>query len=140
VWIDVRADDLLHRPSVLFVVDPTVPAFRISENTGDDLDGWCTFVCEMSAMVTDEQAGSAACDVLHQLGVIGPGVVPEVIEVLAGPSFALPSFANRERHAEALSALGRAGLPADVIGVDAFGADSFNEQVVQGMAAARRWS
>src|SRR3546814_14219744 len=64
---------------------------------------------------------------------LGASVLP--VHAIAGPSFTLPTFVNRQRFAEGRSHLSAADLPADVIGAEVFGADSFNEQVVQGLAA-----
>ena len=142
VWLDVARDDLGEVPSVLFVLDPDVPLFRVTENTGERGGHHTTLVCEMATDVAQDEAGALATVALEAVGLLGPGRgdTAEVVAVLAGPSFAAPSFANRERHGRGVAVLAAAPLPADVLGVEVFGADSFNEQVVQGMAAAERWS
>ena len=141
VWIDVDRQDAIASPSVLFVIDPDVTAFRISDNTGDHHTDRLTYVCELAPEVADADAGDVARALLERIGLVraGAGRRSTVVAVLAGPSFAAPSFANQERHLRGLAKLKLAALPADVIGVEAFGADSFNEQVVQGLAAAERW-
>lgn len=141
VWLDLD-HSVEAVPSVLFVLDPDLPVLRVSENTGDQAPGRRTVVCELAPSVADDDAPALAQQVVEALGLVGPrqGRKATVVAHLAGPSFASPSFSNRARHEEGLAALARAALPADVVGVEAFGADTFNEQVVQGLAAAERWS
>lgn len=140
VWLDVAREHLRDPASVLFVLDPAIPAFRVSENTGDDRPGRATLVCELVPTVSDHDAADVALAVVVQLGLVAASVPVDLVHALSGPSFAAPSFDNRARHVEGVEALRHSDLRADVIGVDAFGADSFNEQVVQGLAAAARWS
>jgi hypothetical protein len=140
VWVDVSEDAITDRASVLFVIDREIPVFRVSENTGDHQPRRRTLVCELPGSVAAADAPQTALDAIAKLGSIEPGAVPEVVNVLVGPSLVTPSFDNRARHADGLAVLRQADLPVDSVGVDAFGADSFNEQVVQGLAAAERWS
>jgi hypothetical protein len=140
VWVDVAEAAVQQALSVRFIVDPEIPVFRVTESNADERSGQRTFVVELAQWVAEADAPTAVRDGLRRLGIVDPGASLEVIHVLAGPSFSAPSFENRARFADGRARLLAADLPADVIGAEVFGADSFNEQVVQGLAAAARWS
>lgn len=139
-WVDVPIDDVVLAASVLFVVDPSIPMFRVSTNTGDARSGHVSFVCEVSSVVAGESLGPVALKALEAIGVVRSAKAADVVAVMSGPSLVEPSFRALAQYREGLAVLDAARLPVDVVGAGEFGADSFNEQVVQGLAAARRWS
>jgi hypothetical protein len=122
----------------VFSAEPEIPVFRVSRNLADAPSGIVTFCCELSWDVvegTDQEAGSRTA--LEALGVVGAGADAELVHRLAVPAFAVPSAANRSAHHLAMLQLAARGLPVQLAaGGVSFGADTFNEQVVQGLLAA----
>lgn len=135
-WVEVAEDDVLSLPSFVHVVDADVPVFRLSR--GERRDGRVTVCAELAHDVPKAFAAGAAAAALTQLGLIRTGAVVTPIAAFAGPTFTAPTFANRALFAAARSAYDELGLPAQTIGgVEAFGADALNEQLVQGLRAAQ---
>ena len=80
-----------------------------------------------------------ASDSVRRLGLVAPGAAIDVIRAVAIPSFPYPSFANRETFRVARAAFDERGCAtgAKIIGgAAAFGADTFSDQIVQGLKAA----
>ncbi len=138
VWVDVAETQVGDLPSVLFATEADVPAFRVTDDRADARPGVHTLCCELDHRLVDpEDWERAATDSLRALGVITQAADPEIVLAASRPSFATPSAGNREAFAAARRALDQRALPASVVGgATAFGADTFNEQVVQGLAVA----
>jgi hypothetical protein len=69
-------------------------------------------------------------------GLVREGAAVDVVHHLAGPAMPDPGPAARAAFATARARLNDAALDAEVVGgAAAFGADSFNEQVIQGLRA-----
>ncbi|WP_354698446.1 hypothetical protein DSM112329_04126 [Paraconexibacter sp. AEG42_29] len=135
-WVEVAEDDVLTLPSFVHVVDSDVRVFRLSR--GERRDGRITVCAELAHDVPKAFAASTAAAALTRLGLIRAGASVRPITAFAGPTFTAPTFANRARFGEARAAYDALGLDAQAIGgVEAFGADSLNEQLVQGLRAAQ---
>jgi hypothetical protein len=138
-WVDVDESAVLESPSVLFVADPDVPVFRISESVADRAPGRRTFTCELHHGLDEPSLGPTAVDALRTLGVLVPSADAHVVRAGAVSAFATPSHDELERFVAARSAFDARELPIDLVGGAAgFLADSFNEQIVQGLLAASR--
>jgi hypothetical protein len=79
----------------------------------------------------------AAVEALWSLGLVRNSARCDLVHAGVVPAFAVPSAEGVERFAAARSAFDGRGLPVILVGGAAgFLADSFNEMVAQGMAAA----
>ena len=138
-WIDVEESAVTDCPSVLFVADPDVPVFRISESTADRVPGVRTFSCELHHAVDADSLGQTAIDALRTLGVVVPGAAARVVRAGVVPAFASPTHEGVRRFEAARLSFDALELPVELVGGGAgFLADSFNEQIVQGLRAASR--
>jgi hypothetical protein len=135
-WVGVREDDVLARPGFVHVLDAAVPAYRVTPGERDAAGSW-VFCVELAHDVRAEQAAATAAGVLRTLGLVREHAATEDLGVLAGPTFTAPTADNLRRHTVALGRWHELGLPALVVaGAQAPFADSFNEQVVQGLQVA----
>lgn len=137
-WISVDEADAHRQPSVLTVVSPSIEAFRISCETVP-IPGRVLYTVETSCTVPPDQIAKVASDSVRQLGLVAPGAAVDVIRSVAIPSFPYPSFANREAFRAARAAFDERGCATGatlVGGAAAFGADTFSDQIVQGLKAA----
>jgi hypothetical protein len=140
-WLDVDDDHLLDAPSVVFAADESVDAFRVSESTAESAPGRHTFCCELRAGVDPTDLDAAAPPSLVQLGVVADARDATVVRSGVVDAFATPGFANAHAFAAAQSAFEGRNPGVEVVGgALSFAADSFNEQVVQGLRAAARLS
>jgi hypothetical protein len=113
-------------PALVNVVDPELPVARLSGRDG-------VLTCELRHDAGTEDVLPGIVRTLDACGIGHDG--PELVTALSAPTFALPTPANVAAHAAARWRLER--LAAEVVGGAAgFDADSFNEQVVQGLRAA----
>lgn len=136
-WLDVADDDIIEVPSFVHVVDAEVPVFRVSR--GERAGGRTTVCVELAHDVPKADAGPVAATALIRMGLVRASAPPTALAAFAGETFTAPTFVNAARFAAARGAYDALGLPAETIGgSEAFGADSFNEQVVQGLRAAAR--
>ena len=134
-WAEVRESDLLALPSLVHAPDAGVPAFRVSP--GEAVPGGRRIlVVELRHdTVTDEIAAAARAS-LTATGIVREGAQVEIVHRLAGHGAPEPTRDSMRRFAAAREALDRAALRAEIVGgAAAFGADSFNEQVIQGLRA-----
>lgn len=134
-WAEADEADLLADPSLVHVPREDVPAFRFSQS-GDDAPGaraWCFELCHDTRPDDVEAAVRAS---LELTGVLREGAPLRMLHQLTGPAFPDPSHREGAAFAAARAELEAAGLDAEVVGgASAFGADSFNEQVIQGLRA-----
>jgi hypothetical protein len=135
-WVGVREDDLTELPGFVHVLDPGVPAYRITPGERGD-DGVRVVCVELAHDVAAEDAAATAVGVLHTTGLLREGAAGSDLGVFSGPTFTDPTAANVARHAAALATWRDLRADAVVVGgAESFGADSFNEQVLQGLHAA----
>src|SRR3546814_10587106 len=97
VWLDVELSATEPDFSTCFVVDGEVPVLRVTTSNADDRPGWRTYVVELTAAVTPDAAFQVASHWLHALGVVADGASVLPVHAIAGPSFTLPTFGNRQR-------------------------------------------
>jgi hypothetical protein len=104
---------------------------------GPRVPGRRTFSCELHHGLAADELAAAAVDGLRGLGVLREDADARVLHAGIVPAFTAPSFEERERFDEARAAFDALELPVELVGgAAAFLADSFNEQVVQGLRAA----
>ena len=139
VWLDVPDEQVVRLPSVLFVAEPELAPFRITENVADPRPGHRTICCELDHRHDDpDQWLTLATEALGALGVVTAGAAVEQLAAVSRPAYLTPSAVNLARFDGARRTYEARGLGALVVGgALAFGADTFNEQVVQGLAAAQ---
>lgn len=136
-WVEVREADILTLPGFVHVVDPDVRAYRITPGALDARAGARVLCVELAHDVAKDAAAATARGVLQQVGVLVDGATTRDLGVFAGPTFTDPTADSVVRHGAALAELRRLDMQAAVIGgVEVFGADSFNEHVIQGLHAA----
>jgi hypothetical protein len=136
-WVGVREDDVLRLPGYVHVVDPDVPAYRITPGELDAATGIRVLCVELSCDVPEDLAAQRAREALERVGIVGEEAPMQDLGVFAGPTFTDPTADTVERHGRAVARLHELGLRASVVGgAQAFGFDSFNEQVIQGLQAA----
>ena len=134
-WAEVAERDVLALPSLVHAPDPRIAAFRVSP-CDDHRPGSRLFTLELRHDTRPDDVEGAVRDSLARMGLVREGAPIEVVHRLIGPAFADPSWAEVEAFARARAALETAGLDAEVVGgAAAFGADTFNEQVIQGLRA-----
>jgi hypothetical protein len=137
-WVGVQETDVRALPGYVHVLDADVPAYRITPGELDAATGTRVVCVEMSFDVAKDAAADRARDALQRVGIVREGAPTQDLAVFAGPTFTDPTADNVERHARAVEQLQELDLPAVVIGgAQAFGFDSFNEQVIQGLQAAQ---
>jgi hypothetical protein len=134
-WLQVAERDAEALRSFAHVVDADLPVFRVSRGAVD-ADG-VTLCVELAHDVAKADASAVAADALRRIGVLPDTAPVRPLATFSGLTFTAPTFVNRERFGIARRAFDALGLRARTIGgTEAFGVDSFNEQVMQGLAAA----
>ncbi len=135
-WVDVPEDKLVGAPGVMTVVDDDCPVYRLSD-AGPAAPGERTFAIEWRHDCAIEELAPMAGQHLERLGVVEDGSCVQSIHQIAANSFTDPTFTNLVKFQAARDRWNELGVPAIVIGgAAAFGADSLNEQIVQGLWAA----
>ena len=134
-WAEVDERDVLELPALVHVPDPDIDAFRISP--GDPpAPGRRALTLEMRHDLPAERVADAVRRAVVATGLVREGAPVEVVHHLAGPAMPDPGPAAQAAFAAARARLNHAALDAEVVGgAAAFGADSFNEQVIQGLRA-----
>jgi len=137
VWADVPDADVRSVPSAIFATEPDIGVFRVSENLADRRTGHRTFCCELDHRADDPTAwADVARSALVALGLVVPGAGIEVVTAASRPAYARPGPSDLAAFRQAAARFDEQAVPALVVGgAAAFGADSFNEQVVQALAA-----
>ncbi|MGY1813841.1 NAD(P)-binding protein [Blastococcus sp. SYSU D00820] len=136
-WLGVPESAVAELPGFVHVLDPDVPAYRVTP--GDSVEGTRVVCVELAHSVPRAEVVDTARDVVVRLGLVPEGTPLADLGVHAGPSFTDPTADSRDRHAAALAEWAGRELDAVVVGgAQAFGYDSFNEQVLQGLQAAEQ--
>jgi hypothetical protein len=131
-WVDVAEEDVELMPAFVHVADLAVRVYRLSR--GEVRDGRVTVCAELAHDVAMDAAVSVTERALVRLGLVREDADVREIATFSGPTFTAPTFANRDAFTAARAALGELDLAARCIGgVEAFGADSLNEQIMQGL-------
>ncbi|HMN98729.1 MAG TPA: hypothetical protein PKD59_04900 [Miltoncostaeaceae bacterium] len=134
-WAEVDERDVLALPALVHVPDPEIDAFRISP--GDPpAPGRRALTLEMRHDLPAEHVADAVRRAVVATGLVREGAPVEVVHHLAGPAMPDPGPGAQAAFEAARARLNDARLDAEVVGgAAAFGADSFNEQVIQGLRA-----
>ncbi len=133
-WLEVATPDPI---ALHHIVDADNPVARVSDSGPGVRPGTRVFCVELRHDLAAEDAADAARRGLVQAGVLDAvtGAVP--VHSGAMNTFDAPTAATRDAHVAALAHLADMKLDALVLGgARAPGADSLNEQVVSGLAAA----
>ncbi len=134
-WAEVDEAELTALPSLLHVPDADVPAFRVTPGDAP-APGRRLLALELRHDTPAGQMAAAARAALTMTGLVREGAPIDVVHHMGGPGAPDPSRAAVDAFATAAAALAEARLPAEIVGgAAAFGADSFNEQVIQGLRA-----
>lgn len=135
-WVLVAEADLLDLPSMTFVVDANLPAYRISRNGDAGPPGSQLLSLELSHDVVPDEADAAARRTLEAVGLIRSGGGMRVVHKIRAPAFTAPSAGNLAAFDAARESFNQLAVDAEIVGgAAAFGADSLNEQIVQGLRA-----
>ena len=134
-WAEVDERDVIALPGLVHVPDPAIDAFRISP--GDhSAPGRRALTLEMRHDLHPDRVADAVRRAVVEAGLVREGAPVELVHALAGPALPDPGPAAQAAFEEASARLQDARLDAEVVGgAAAFGADSFNEQVIQGLRA-----
>jgi hypothetical protein len=132
-WVETTTEPV----PVTHVVDPDNPVVRVSDSGPGVTTGTRVLCVELRHDLPTGDIDAAVRAGLCDAGLFAPDTPAEVVFRGAMDTFDAPTRATRDAHAAALADLDAAGLDAIVVGgAAAPGADSFNEQVVAGLAAA----
>jgi hypothetical protein len=138
-WALVDEADVVDLPSMTFVVDPELRAYRINSGGDAGPPGRRLVSLELSHHVSPDDAEAVARHTLEAVGLVRPGASVDVVHKVRAPAFTAPSAGNLAAFEAARESFNRLSLDADIIGgATAFGADSLNEQIVQGLRAGER--
>ena len=139
LWVDVaesKVDSELS--SLLWIGDRDSPVFRVSPSLAQRRPGVQTFTCELAHDVVLSDVHAAAAEWLCRSGIATDVEAVSPVATLSAPALIEPSAANRALFDGAVAALGDCAFDAEFAGsICGFAVDSFNEQVVQGLRAAR---
>ncbi len=135
-WIQATHDGEV---PLVHVADADNPVARVSDS-GPGLEPGTRVLCvELRHDTPTETIATAARSGLLAAGLLGGVALADATTVMTGaqPTFDAPTAATRDAHAAALARVREALPHVELIGpATAPGADSFNEQVVAGLAAA----
>jgi hypothetical protein len=136
-WVEVADADVLALPGFVHVVEPSLDAFRITPGDRDAAGGGRTLCVELRHDVRAAERPEAVREALERTGIVREGAQLTPLASFAGPTFTAPTADSVRRFEVARAAFAELGIDATVIGgANAFGADTLNEQVMQGLATA----
>jgi hypothetical protein len=135
-WVEALPQDLRWAPSLLNIVDPEIPALRVSSG-GRGAAGTHLLTVEMRHDLAQDAIAPAALESLKRTDLLTPGAEVHVVMSAAAPTFPLPTADSVAQFASAQRTLAALQLNAEIVGGAAdFGADALGEQIVQGLRAA----
>lgn len=136
-WLEVGEDALKRAAPLVHFADADVPAFRASPYTAGVPAGRIGLCVELRHDQPDPTVIEAARESLERAGMLSSGAEIVPISQVSAPVLVAPTFGNRQSFVDARERFAAHDLPVRLVGGAAdFGADSFNEQVVQGLQAA----
>ena len=136
-WVEVAEDDLTTDPSLLHVVDPGNPIARVSEGAPSPQPGKRLLTVELRHDLDKDEIDAAAAQGLRMAGLVLENA--EILPIFRGamPTFDAPTADTQDAFAAARTAFDALEPDVTVVGgASAPGADSLNEQIVAGLAAA----
>lgn len=132
-WVDVPERDVVRLPGLVHLPDPDIRAFRVSTEANG---GTHLFTIEHAHDTRSCEIEGSARGILEQSGLVRPGGDLALLHSLSGPAFVDPTAEAVAAFERARARLDGLRLEAEVVGgATAFGADSLNEQIVQGLRA-----
>jgi len=135
-WIEAEHEGVF---PLVHVADPANPVARVSDSGPGLRPGSRVLVVELRHDTPKDRIDADARRGLLEARLLDERVLHVATTVMTGaqPTFDAPTAATRDAHAAAVAALHDAGMGDQLVGpATAPGADSFNEQVVAGLAAA----
>lgn len=133
-WLEADADDCTAIGSLVHVLRPDNPVLRVSTGGGGAPEGRRLLCVELRHDVADDALERCAIDGLTAAGLLRDGARVVTVMASARPTFAAPSRATRTAFERARDAFADRHLDVDVVGAGlGLGADSLNEQIVQGL-------
>lgn len=140
-WIELDADALPEGLELVHVLDPDNPIARVSGGSTTPAPGRRVLCVELRHDQPDGTLAQAALAGLRNAGLLLKGGDPVSIHEGAMATLPLPTAATRARLTAAHAALTARALDAELLGGALEpGADSLNEQIVQGLRAAEALS
>lgn len=138
-WCEVPEDDVLELPAVTHVVDPEVPALRVTTGGAGAPDGHRLLCVELRHDSDPEDAAALVRASLERTGMVREGATIALLDAVAAKTFPVPTRRTVEGFAEAASRLAALGLDAEVVGPGCgLPGDYLNEQIAAGLACAAR--
>jgi hypothetical protein len=136
-WIEVDADAVPEGTDLVHVIDPENPVVRVSGGSTTPVPGRRVLCVELRHDQPDGTLAAAAVDGLRAAGLLLKDGSPASIHEGAMATLPLPNAATRATLTAAHAALAERALDAELLGGALEpGADSLNEQIVQGLRAA----
>lgn len=135
-WVEVAEDDLVELPAVTHVVDPELPALRVTAGWGAPA-GRRLLCVELRHDLEPAAIGDAVRRSLEGAGLLVKESDIRPINQAVAPTFPVPSRDTRDRFDAARDRLTALELPAEVVGGAAdLAGDYLNEQIAGGLRAA----
>ncbi len=136
-WAEIDESELGSLPSVAWVADSDVPAYRITNGGPGRAPGSRLVILELQSDVDSERAEAAVRTTLEKTGILAPEAPYRLVHFLSGPSFSVPSFDNWKRFERSRRAFEARFGRASIVGpAREFCADQLAEQIVQGLLVA----
>lgn len=133
-WVEVAESDIVEAPSTILIGDADVPALRISHG-GLTGPGFRLHVVESAHDFTGPTAPAVA-DAFDRCGITPHGTPIEIVHELRTAIVRAPTRAAVALHREGLDAFRNRALDVELVGgILGPGADSLNEQILQGILA-----
>jgi hypothetical protein len=138
-WALVAEDDVLELPSMTFVADPDLPAYRVNSGGDGGPPGEQLLSLELAHDVDLADAEAETRRTLEVTGLVRPGAGLRIVHKVRAPAFTAPTAGNVDAFRAARESYNQLSVDAEIVGgAAAFGADSLNEQVIQGLKAGGR--
>ncbi len=131
-WTEVAEEDIADDPSTILIGDADLPALRVSHG-GITRPGFRLHVVESAHDFAGPTAPLVA-DALDRCGIARLGTPIEIVHELRAAIVRAPTRAAVAHHREGLEAFHNRALEVELVGgILGPGADSLNEQILQGI-------
>lgn len=138
-WLEADAADVAGVPDLAHILDAENPVLRVTRGGRAATPDRALLTVELRHDLPEDAAAWSAADGLRRAGLVEGDVALDVVAVAARRTFAVPSLALEPAHARARDRLDALGIDL-VLAAGALSpvADTLNDQLVQGLRAARR--
>jgi hypothetical protein len=133
-WLEASRTAMQDLPQVVHVLDPSNAVLRVSESGGGAPHGRAVVCVEMRHDSDADQLGAESRAGLVAAGLLDARQPVKTVATAARPTFAVPSLETHRAFRAAQGSFASLGLDVDLVGgaLDV-GADSLNEQIIQGL-------